>query len=78
MTLERRILRLVGDVIGVPEERLTAKSSRADYSTWDSVGMVHLLTALESEFEVTLSIDDVVELSSIERIHALLVAKGLA
>ena len=43
-----------------------------DTPTWDSVGHMGLMTALEEVFEITLDIDDVIEFGSFEAGKAIL------
>ena len=76
--LVARTCKVVADVFDVAPEKVSAKTSRDDVETWDSVNVVHLIMALEAEFGVTITDDDTADLLSVELIVALLAEKGLS
>ena len=76
-SLEDRVRQLVSDVFGVPLAQVTLTTSRDEIQDWDSVNVVNLVMALESEFNVALSIDDAADLLSVGIIIALLREKGV-
>jgi acyl carrier protein len=48
-----------------------------DEASWDSLGHVTLMTALEGEFGITLDTSEMLELTSFEAIRRFLEEKGL-
>jgi acyl carrier protein len=66
-----RVARIAGDVFTVPEPSLTPKSSPDTIETWDSLHHLSLVLALEQEFSVQFSPEEVEQLLSVELIIAL-------
>lgn len=60
-----RVKRVVASILGVPESELTDDSSSDDFERWDSLGQLNLMMALEAEFGVEFSEDDLADLTSI-------------
>lgn len=67
-----RLLQTVAGVLGVDPETLSDESSPETIASWDSLNHLNLILALESEYGITLSPDDALELHSIGRIRAFL------
>jgi acyl carrier protein len=64
-------------VLGVPAEWLTDDASPETTSEWDSMSHLNLVMALESEFHVSLSAEDALEMRSVAAIRRLLRARGV-
>lgn len=64
-------------VLGVPSECLADDASPETISEWDSMSHLNLVMALESEFGISVSADDVLELRSVAAIRRLLRARGV-
>lgn len=75
--LMSRTCKVVSDVFDLPLESVTAKTSKDDVETWDSVNVIHLIMALEAEFAVAFSDDDTADMLSVELIVAMLTEKGV-
>ena len=76
--MEDKIYRIVADVCGVPVETIDEESSPDSISTWDSASHIHLILALESEFDVEFSPDDVTEMLSVRLIRMILGDLGVS
>jgi len=50
--------------ISVPKEELNDSLTYESVPTWDSIGHMSLIAGLETEFSVSLNIDDVIDFSS--------------
>ena len=74
--VNERVRRVVASVFGVPENSITSESSNQTISNWDSLNIINLMIALESEFGITLSVDEAADLLSVRKIQALLKSKG--
>jgi acyl carrier protein len=66
--LESRVIRILSDVLDVPASQLNTATTRDDVESWDSVGIVNILTALEVELGVSIPIDDAAEMISVAKI----------
>ena len=76
--MEDRIYRIIADVCGVPIESIDENSSPDTITTWDSASHIHLILAIESEFSVELSPDDVTEMLSVKLILIILSDLGVS
>jgi acyl carrier protein len=66
-----RILRLVSDIFEVPVARLQPTSSPDNIESWDSLRHLNLVLALEQEFGIQFSPEEIEELLSVELIESL-------
>ena len=76
--MEDRIYRIIADVCGVPIESIDENSSPDSITTWDSASHIHLILAIEAEFNVELSPDDVTEMLSVSLIRIILSDLGVS
>ena len=76
-SLEDRARSVVAAIFDLPVEKITMQTSDATIEQWDSIHMISLMIALESEFGITLDVDEVAELRSVERMVKILRSKGL-
>lgn len=70
-----RVLKIVSQVMEVPLEQLNEESSPDTVKNWDSLKHMNLILALEEEFDVTFSDEEIVELLSVEIIVEVLKEK---
>lgn len=61
-----RILKIVSQVMAVPLEQLNEESSPDTVKNWDSLKHMNLILALEEEFNITFSDEEIVEMLSVE------------
>jgi len=73
----RTLEEVVSRVFGVELQSLDERSSPESVEGWDSMGHVNLVTALEQHFNVSIDIDDVMEMGSVGKIREILVAYGV-
>ena len=76
-SLEDRVRKIVEAVFDLPVDRVTTQTSQATISQWDSMNMINLMMALESEFGITLDVDEAAELRSVQLMVAILGRKGM-
>lgn len=70
--LLERVQGIVSDVFGVPEDQVRPDSSPDTIETWDSIHHLNLVIALEQEFGVQFTPEEIEQLLSVELIAALL------
>jgi len=73
----RTVEEVVSGVFGVEPQSLDESSSPESVEGWDSMGHVNLVTALEQHFNVSIDIDDVMEMGSVGKIRKILLAYGV-
>ena len=55
------------DVFSVTSEQLNSNLVYQSINTWDSVGHMSLITALEEAFDIMMDMDDIIDFSSYEK-----------
>lgn len=63
-----KIADILRDVLDAPELRVTEDMAMDNVEDWDSVAQMTLMSALESEFKIELSLDEIVTLTSVHAI----------
>jgi len=64
--MKERLLRTVSQVFGVPVEEITEQSSPETIATWDSLKHMNLVLALEQEFGVRFTDEEIMSMVSVE------------
>jgi acyl carrier protein len=70
-----RIQRIVADVFSLPVDGITTDSSPDTMEMWDSLQHLNLVLAIEQEFDVVFTPEQIEEMLSVELIVALLEEK---
>ena len=65
-----RVRRVVAQVLNLPEGSVGLETEQASTVAWDSLHHIHLITALEEEFRLSIDADDLLELTSVRAIVA--------
>lgn len=77
-SIDQRAKLVLSQVFGVPIEVLTGDSSPDTIEQWDSVSHINLILALEQEFGVLFTTQEVVELESVSLISLTLREKEIS
>jgi acyl carrier protein len=75
MELTERVLRVMSDIFDVPLDQLGPNSSPDNVPNWDSLRHLNLVLALEAEFGIQMSPEEIEQLLSAELIGALVEEK---
>lgn len=78
MTTFEKLQQTLGATLKVAPERITATTRDQDLPSWDSLGQVNLIMALEQEFGVTIEVEDFGSLNSVPAILQYLGKQGVA
>jgi acyl carrier protein len=73
-----RVRELVADVFNVPTEQVTLQTSPNTIESWDSLKHLDLILALEQEFALQISPDEMAEMNSVEIITKVIEEKLVA
>lgn len=73
--MKDRAVEIVSQIMNVPIEQLDDDSSPDTVENWDSLKHMNLILALEEEFAIAFSDDEVVEMLSVRRIVEILEKK---
>lgn len=63
--------------LNVPPDTITRTTQQADVGSWDSLGHINLMVAVETTFDVTLEVEDFARLTSVSTILAYLQEHGI-
>lgn len=69
--LNKKILMVMSDVFGVSYDQLDMESSQDNVEGWDSVNHLHLVTAIEDEFGISIPIEEVGKMTNVKIICAI-------
>ncbi len=65
MNTFEKIRQLMVDIFQIPESEILITTTQDDLISWDSVGHLNLMLAIEQEFGVTLEVEDLRALTSV-------------
>jgi acyl carrier protein len=60
------VQRIVADILAVPKENITPESSPSVIEAWDSLNHLNLILALEQEFAVRFTPEEISEIESVQ------------
>lgn len=69
------ILEMAARVFNQPVETLSLNAASDDTPGWDSLGHLNLITAAEEEFGIRFSMDEMMAIDSLQRLHSLIESK---
>jgi acyl carrier protein len=67
-----RIYHIFSDILEVDEEELEDNFGPKDSALWDSMNNLRLVTAIEEEFKIKLSMDDINQMTDFGKIKKIL------
>ncbi len=67
--IEERVRRVLAATFGVPLDSITEGSDSDSLEGWDSMNHLHLILALEGEFDITFEPEEAVALVSVRAIE---------
>jgi acyl carrier protein len=59
---------IIAAALSIPAEEVTDDLSYQSIPEWDSVSHIYLITELEAAFNITIDTDEVLEMSSVEKV----------
>jgi acyl carrier protein len=57
--MNKRLHALIAEMLDTPEEQIAAETRRDQIETWDSLNHLQLVTAVEREFGIKLTMDEI-------------------
>jgi acyl carrier protein len=78
MTHGERLLTILSDTLRLPADAIPDDLDMAGTGTWDSLSHMQLIAAIEDEFTIELTSDDIVAMTSIGEIKRVLRARSVA
>ena len=68
--MENKVLEIVSEILKVNISTISSKTSMENMEKWDSLKQMQIIIAIEEEFDVKISDDDLVEANSIHKLAA--------
>jgi acyl carrier protein len=69
---------LIATTLKVPASAITPQTRNEDVASWDSLGQVNLIMALEQSFDLEVDVEEFAELTSVSAILKYLSRQGVA
>ena len=63
--MEKKLLKIISDVFEIKEADIKMELTKENISNWDSLKHMDLIVSIENEFNITLDIDDIINLNSV-------------
>lgn len=70
--MEEKINKILVNVLKVPLDNVSENLSMDDIDNWDSLSHMNLIVAIEDEFEIELSGDDIAEMINFNTIRSII------
>ena len=71
------LLEFVADVFAVEKNSISLETMPGDFSEWDSLGHLNLLTSLEEKYSISFDMDETMSIQSIQDLKKILASKGI-
>lgn len=75
--MNKKFVEILSGVFGLGVSEIRPELQKCDVGTWDSLKQMDLVVSLEREYNITLEIPDIVRMTSVSEIAAVLQAKGI-
>lgn len=73
--MEQKVKEILANVLKIDINKITDESSAENTPNWDSLRQMNIIIALEEEYEIEFSDDEIFELSSLKNIIKILNSK---
>lgn len=71
------LIKLLGEVFGLPVAEIRTSLKQSEVDSWDSLKQMDLVVSLETAYDISLEIADIVRMTSVLDIMAVLNEKGV-
>lgn len=68
----RKLFDIISEVFGIDSSKISDETAQKDISRWDSLNALLLIDAIEKEYNVKFTIDEVIEISKVRDIKNIL------
>jgi acyl carrier protein len=76
MALEEKLSNIFFNIFGLEKEKFSLALAPEDVANWDSIGHMNMVMDLEKEFDLQFEVDEIMEMSSPQKILDILRTKG--
>jgi acyl carrier protein len=78
MTNQQKLVDIFSGSLGVAAENITDDLKYNSIPEWDSIGHMTLITGVETEFDIMLDTNDIIDMSSVRIAKEILVKYGVS
>lgn len=68
MEIEKKLKETFFEVFEKQEDSITLQTKQNDFEGWDSLGQLRIIMAIEENFNISFSIDEIANLNTFEKI----------
>lgn len=77
LNAEQELKKIMAELFDIKEDRIAHESSMDNIEKWDSLKHINLIIAIEEQFGIAVSADDIVEMTSFAKIRHILRGEGI-
>lgn len=70
--MDEELKELVAEVFNIKEKNVTPELSQDNLDNWDSMNHLKLITAVEEELDINLTMDEIEEITSIAKLISII------
>lgn len=74
--MNEKLLKLLACVFEVKEDTISLELKKEDIDSWDSLKQMDLIVSLEEGFDISLEMDEIIQMNSVQTIVDVLKNKG--
>ena len=75
--VEKKLKKIISNIFGISEDKITDDTSTENVEKWDSLNHINLILSIEEQFGITISEDEMIEMTSFVNIKKILSVKGI-
>jgi len=75
--MEKKVRKILSDLFSLPIEKIDINTSMETVEDWDSRQHLNLILALEQEFDISLTVDEVTSMTGYKQLISILSGKKL-
>jgi len=73
--VDSKLREILANALDIEPEELDDNASQKNISEWDSFALMAMVAALEEEFKIDLTLEEIMEMQSLQKIKQVLVKK---
>ena len=73
--MDSKLREILANSLDIEPEELDDNASQKNISEWDSFALMTMVAALEEEFKIDLTLEEIMEMQSLQKIKQVLVKK---
>ena len=73
--MDSKLREILANALDIEPEELDNNASQKNISEWDSFALMAMVTGLEEEFKIDLTLEEIMEMKSLQKIKQILAKK---